>query len=77
MANNQGFLGSFLGVIQGMLGTFMGIACMGVLVTGVIGVCLVGCLLFWATGVETVNQDRTATAEARNAPAVSAGTDAP
>jgi hypothetical protein len=77
MANNQNsFAGAFLGTLQGMLGTFMGIACMGALVVGIVGVCLVGCLLFWASGVESVNARSTETAQARVAPVMAVGTDA-
>jgi hypothetical protein len=77
MANNQTFGGSLLSMVQGILGTFLGMAFCAALVVGIVGVCLVGCLLFWASGVESVNRDATQTAGARVAPVMAVGTDAP
>lgn len=78
MATNQSFGGSLITTAQSILGTFMGLAFCGgcFALVGVIVIC--GCLFAWSSGVDAVNDDRTATASARLAPVINVeATDAP
>lgn len=78
MGNNQTFGGSVLSMVQGIMGTFLGMAFCAALV-GACGIAIIcGCLFTWSAGVESVNADRTATAQARVAPVINVeATDAP